>query len=212
MFTLHQGFWYVNGVHMMTLPKPEKSYHHGNLRLALMAIAEEVVRSGGGSTFSLREAAHRAGVTPGAVYKHFASKGALLAALAAAGFERLGRRVAEAQSNAPHHRRLPAIGLAYVDFAADEPHLFSLMFGPAGPGAPRDSIASPRGGVFDALRDAVAERQGIAPEAVSAADLALAWAAAHGAARLVTDGLWKRDDSRIALAIETAAAAIAQRR
>jgi AcrR family transcriptional regulator len=186
----------------------EKHYHHGNLRAVLMAVAEDAVRGGGIATFSLRDAARQAGVTPGAVYKHFSSKGALLGALAAHGFDLLGQRVAEAQSIANHNDRLAAVGLAYVAFAADEPNLFSLMFGPSGPGAVRDSIAQPRGGAFDALRSAIADRQGIAPDDVSTADLALAWATAHGAARLVTDGLWKRDDARIAMAIDKACMAI----
>jgi AcrR family transcriptional regulator len=193
---------------MKAVADPEKSYHHGNLGVALIDAARVAVRGGGVATFSLRDAARQAGVTPGAVYKHFASKGALLAAVATAGFEDLGQRVAAAQATTTVDKRLTAVGLTYVSFAVDEPHLFALMFGPNGPDAPRDSIVSPRGGIFDALCSAIAERQGISLEQVSAVDLALAWATAHGAARLVTDGLWKRDDPRIAMSINAAVAAI----
>jgi AcrR family transcriptional regulator len=197
---------------MKTATNPEKSYHHGNLSAVLINAATEAVRSGGVATFSLRDAARQAGVTPGAVYKHFASKGELLAAVAIAGFEQLGQCVAAAQSTTSNDKRLAAVGLAYVAFAVDDPHLFALMFGPSGPNAPRDSIVSPRGGVFDALRRSIAERQEILEEQVSTADISLAWATAHGAARLVTDGLWRRDDPRIAISINAAVAAISKRK
>jgi AcrR family transcriptional regulator len=195
---------------MSSTATSEKSYHHGNLRAALVLAAAEAVHHGGAATFSLRDAARQAGVTPGAAYKHFVSKGALLAEVAIVGFERLNQRVAAALSDVPDDQRLGNIGLSYVAFAADEPHLFSLMFGPSGTDAPRDSIQSPRGGIYDALRAAMAARQGLSVEDVAPADLALAWAVAHGAARLVTDGLWRRDDPRIALAIHAAVAAISR--
>jgi AcrR family transcriptional regulator len=190
---------------------PEKTYHHGNLSVVLIDAAMAAVRMGGAATFSLRDAARQAGVTPAAVYKHFPHKKALLTAVAASGFEQLGRRVAAAQSELADDNRLAAVGFAYVAFAVDEQHLFALMFGPSGPDAPRDSIVPSRGGIFDALRNAIAERQKISEEKVAEADLALAWSTAHGAARLVTDGLWKRDDPRIAMSINAAVAAISKR-
>ncbi|TKW79284.1 MAG: TetR family transcriptional regulator, partial [Bradyrhizobium icense] len=61
-------------------------YHHGDLRRTLLAFALRRVRAGGAAEFSLREAARAAGVTGGAVYKHFESKDALLGAVAAEGF------------------------------------------------------------------------------------------------------------------------------
>jgi AcrR family transcriptional regulator len=188
-----------------------KTYHHGNLSVVLTDAAMAAVRMGGAATFSLRDAARQAGVTPAAVYKHFPHKKALLSAVAVSGFEQLGRRVAAAQSELADANRLAAVGFAYIAFAVDEPHLFALMFGPSGPDAPRNSIVSPRGGIFDALRSAIAERQQIPEEKVAEADLALAWSTAHGAARLVTDGLWKRDDPRIAMSINAAVAAIGNR-
>jgi AcrR family transcriptional regulator len=188
---------------------PKKSYHHGNLHAALVSVATESVRSGGAEDLSLREMARSVDVSPGAVYKHFADRREMLAAVAQEGFAILGRRVAAAQLKYPNLYGLPAVGIAYVAFAADEPFLFDLMFGPNGPNARRASLpASPPGGAFEALRIAVAANKGIDPEQVETSDLALAWAAAHGAARLVTDGLWKRSDPRIEMAIFGAIGAI----
>jgi AcrR family transcriptional regulator len=188
---------------------PKKSYHHGNLHAALVAVATESVRSGGADDLSLREMARMVEVSPGAVYKHFVDKRSLLAAVAQEGFSILGSRVAAARIEQPVLHGLPAIGLAYVSFAADEPLLFALMFGPNGPNARRASLpSSPPGGAFESLRIAIAANKRIPPENVEQADLALAWAAAHGAARLVADGLWKRNDLRIDMAIHGAIRAI----
>jgi AcrR family transcriptional regulator len=192
----------------MANPDPKRPYHHGSLRAALIEAAIEAVASGGSETFSLRDAARQAGVTPGAVYKHFASKSELLGAAASAGFQQLAAQITDAMQGLDETGRLEAVGLAYVAFAAREPHLFSLMFGPSGQGAPRDGIASPPGGAFDTLRNGIATLRGISPSDVDESALALAWAAAHGAARLVTDGLWRKDDPRISMAIKAAVAAL----
>jgi AcrR family transcriptional regulator len=199
---------------MTSFEKSVKNYHHGNLGEVLVDVAREIVKSGGAATFSLRDAARQAGVTPGAVYKHFDSKDTLLAAVAVAGFEQLAQRVALAVSKSARKERLSTIGLSYVTFAIDEPHLFNLMFGPNGPNGPkalRSNIVSPPGGIFDALQSAIAEMQGVTHTQVKEQDLALAWATAHGAARLVNDGLWKNDDPRIHMSINAASIAISQR-
>lgn len=73
---------------------------------------------------SLREAARRAGVSHAAPYRHFADRDALLAAVAAQGFARLGEAMREA---AP--RGSLALGEAYVKFALEHPSLYQLMFG-----------------------------------------------------------------------------------
>src|SRR5258705_514923 len=55
-------------VHAMALPKqrpkePERRYHHGDLRRALVDAALALIAEGELGTFSLREVARRAGVT-----------------------------------------------------------------------------------------------------------------------------------------------------
>lgn len=107
------------------------SYHHGNLRAALLSGAAELLEEKGPAHLSLREAARRAGVSQTAPYRHFPSKEALMAALAADGFHALGKALAKAcdgEADAPH--RLHAMGGAYVDFAIANPQQFRLMYGP----------------------------------------------------------------------------------
>src|SRR5262245_33454677 len=57
-----------------------RPYHHGDLRRVLIDAAFELVGEGGAEAVSVREAARRAGVSPGAPFRHFASRDALLAA------------------------------------------------------------------------------------------------------------------------------------
>ena len=79
---------------------------------------------------SLRELARDAGVSHGAPRRHFPDRGALLDALAANGFERLGRELEQAVAGAGAgvHDRLHALAQAYVGFATRDAALLELMF------------------------------------------------------------------------------------
>src|SRR3954447_13541197 len=81
------------------MPKPpadERPYHHGDLRRAIVKAAVEILHETQSLEFSLRELARRAGVSHNAPYKHFADKRELLAAVSAAGFDLLAKRLANA--------------------------------------------------------------------------------------------------------------------
>src|ERR1700759_2357082 len=71
-------------------PMEARPYHHGNLRTALLAAAEDTLRERGVQALSLRELAREVGVSHAAPRRHFEARQALLDALAEAGFERLG--------------------------------------------------------------------------------------------------------------------------
>lgn len=107
-----------------------RSYHHGNLRSALLESAERTLSRRGAAALSLRELAREVGVSHAAPRRHFADKQALLDALAADGFERLGREVDEAMAGAGGSLReqLGAFARAYVRFATERPALLELMF------------------------------------------------------------------------------------
>src|ERR1700690_2322989 len=70
-----------------------RAYHHGNLRAALLAQAEQIVRERGVEELSLRELARAVGVSHGAPRRHFPDRQALLDALAEDGVERLGAQL-----------------------------------------------------------------------------------------------------------------------
>lgn len=107
-----------------------KSYHHGNLREALVEAALSLIGEKGALGFSFAEAARRAGVSPAAPYRHFRDRDALLAETARHGFERFADRL-EAAWNGGRPSSLSAfeaVGRAYLAFAREEPAYFTAMF------------------------------------------------------------------------------------
>ena len=110
-----------------------KSYHHGNLRAELLDTALEQLRETGADDLSLRALARAIGVSQTAPYRHFADKSELLAAMATHGYRQLlgALRQAEQSDGECPQDQLVAVAHAYVDFAANNPQLFKLMFGPA---------------------------------------------------------------------------------
>lgn len=169
------------------------TYHHGNLRPALVEEGLALLAEKGGDGFSLRELARRVGVTANASYRHFANKEALMLALAAEGFRRLRatQEAAEAAADSPG-RKLVAGGLGYLRFAHANPALFRLMFGAqaaARRGGENDDpeLTEASFAAFETLRQAVA-RVVDADEATVSRTALRAWAMVHGFSQLLLDG------------------------
>jgi AcrR family transcriptional regulator len=113
----------------MARPKSSKSYHHGNLREALLESAIRLIAEVGPAAFTLREVARRAGVSHNAPYRHFHDKDDLLAAVATEGFNELTAAMTTAAAPVANPRdRLRQAGLAYVAFALRRPEHFTVMF------------------------------------------------------------------------------------
>lgn len=106
------------------------TYHHGNLRQAIIDAAVELVRDEGVEAMTLREAARRAGVSSGAPFRHFATKRELVLALAEQGMAQL-RSAIEAVLDSSINRSAPArlalLGSAYVGWAADHPTHYRVL-------------------------------------------------------------------------------------
>ena len=112
---------------MKASPRP---YHHGHLREALLRAAEKTLETGGVPSISLRELSRELGVSQGAPRRHFASKQALLDALAIRGFEQFDKTLERAagKRGQDFKTRLTKLARAYVGFALKHPALLSLMF------------------------------------------------------------------------------------
>jgi len=143
------------------------TYHHGDLRSALLGSASEILEEQGLGALSLREVARRAGVSHNAPYRHFPDRDSLLAALAAEGFQQFG--------DALEKRPRREMGEAYVEFALAHPQRFRLMFG----GLP--GLSDHR--AYDALKKSFADLGDDAEYAAAAA-----WSLVHGLAHLLLDG------------------------
>ncbi|MBU0935252.1 MAG: TetR/AcrR family transcriptional regulator [Spirochaetes bacterium] len=77
----------------------KSSYHHGDLKRALIEAGIELLAKEGSAAFSLRKVAIRAGVSHTAPYAHFADKQALIAAIITEGYIRLHKRMLAALEN-----------------------------------------------------------------------------------------------------------------
>lgn len=107
------------------------TYHHGDLRTALVDAAETMIREDGIEGFSLRKVAKVAGVSPGAPAHHFAGVKALLTEVAIRSLEQLGHAIA-ARKPEGNPKENPATMLreglqTYVLFAKANPGLFLLQ-------------------------------------------------------------------------------------
>jgi AcrR family transcriptional regulator len=110
------------------MPRKRTTYHHGDLRAALIRAADEIIAESGIEAFSLRAAALRAGVSPAAPAHHFGSAKGLLTEVALLAFERVGRYIDEAGRSGDVVKDVRALTLAFVTFAVDHPGHFRLMF------------------------------------------------------------------------------------
>lgn len=106
-----------------------RPYHHGDLSRALVEAARRILEAEGAAALSLRAVAREAGVSPAAPYHHFKDKTELLEAVAQGGWEIMFDAIREARRDSHQpEAALNAIGLAYVNFALDNPALYRLMY------------------------------------------------------------------------------------
>src|SRR5690348_9342959 len=108
-------------------PKP---YHHGDLRQALIDAALQLAEEGGPAQVSMREAARRAGVSPGAPFRHFETRDALMTAVAEEAQRRFRSEIECALADvraADPLERLRAFGLAYLRWAMRNPAHFEII-------------------------------------------------------------------------------------
>ena len=109
---------------------PQKSYHHGDLRRVLIDAALKLAEEGGPEAISVREAARRAGVSPGAPFRHFENRAALMTAVAEEAQRRFRAEIDAAVAKAPFGdplQRFRSFGLAYLRWAMTNPAHFEII-------------------------------------------------------------------------------------
>ncbi|MEV0678738.1 TetR/AcrR family transcriptional regulator [Actinosynnema sp. NPDC050436] len=173
-----------------------RPYHHGDLGSALLDAAEALVRERGVEGWSLREVSARVGVSPSAAYHHFASRDALVRTLAGRVLAGLAEHLRHAAARARGRctdpgQRLVAVGRGYVRWTLADPAVAGLAFGAHHdePDAPH-----PHDVLTDEL-DRLVAAGGLAAAARPGAEFTL-WAAVHGLATLLRDGLLRLDGPR----------------
>ena len=176
--------------------EPRRTYHHGELREALIRTGLDLAREGGPEAVVLREAARRQAVSATAAYRHFSARSDLLDAVRERATRLLGASMTRARDAArrdvPPGRNAPLqdlrmLGRAYVEFALAEPGLFRFMAAvPAQSPRAAPKGDDPAGLLGDAL-DRMVQEGLLAPADRPGSEIA-AWAAVHGLAVLLSDG------------------------
>jgi AcrR family transcriptional regulator len=172
--------------------KKASKYHHGALQAALIRAARDILESEGYEALTLRAAARRVGVSQAAPYNHFADKAALLAAVAALGFQEFAAAMRhEMDAVVDAQARLNATGIAYVAFATSNPGLFKLMFGSSVlMGSDDPDLDAARTAAYDVLRGAVHSVPVSGPRDAQheALESLRSWALVHGLATMINEG------------------------
>lgn len=159
----------------------KRSYHHGDLRAALLAAAMGMLERG--EPFSIRAVAREAGVSATAPYRHFPDRDALESALAAQGLRDLKADLSRDRDLPRTVDELADLGAAYVEFALRRPALFRLMFGNECDHESEERVRA-AAEVHDLLAAAII---GVFPDS-DPIDLALGgWGLVHGMAYLYLD-------------------------
>ncbi len=197
----------VNSVKMVGMSSGQRSgrrYHHGDLRNALVDAAIALARAGGPDAVVLRQVARRTGVSAAAAYHHFAGHEDLVQAVKQRSLDLLAGQMhlALAQEEAPASAleeapagargRVRALGAAYLRFAAEEPGLYRLTFGPRGrwpaPGTtgPEPAGTYPFQLLSEALDELAAVDAGVASRRAGLEYVV--WSAMHGIAVFLLEG------------------------
>jgi AcrR family transcriptional regulator len=173
----------------------ERSYHHGDLRRALLDAAVELIDERGLERATLREITRRAGVSHAAPYHHFPDRVALLEAAAAESFEQLAAhlRHADHRARGDGAAHVRAVFVAYARFALEHRARWRLLIepdlvtGPAGSDV-MNAALEVQDAVATSVRAAIGDgtvRADLDPDTIAVA----AWSNMHGLTTLAIGGL-----------------------
>ena len=168
-----------------------ESYHHGNLREALIQSALALIAERGPAGFSFAEVARAAGVSPAAPYRHFRDRNALVAEIARQGFERFAAELDRAWSEGRPDpvTAIENVGRAYLTFARRDPAFYAAMFETGFPLEADPALLRASEQAFAVLRRAAdlavaSHRDPAAPRPPALMVALHLWAMAHGIAAL----------------------------
>lgn len=167
----------------MSTSSPDATYHHGDLKRALVDAALEMLDDEGADGIGLRELARKVGVSAAAPYRHFRGRQALLEAVATEGFRRFSTMMAAKEADYPEIEQFPAMAEAYVRFALVQPALFRLMFSRAIDKQGNKALREAAVEAYASLAKAAARE---VPDAPSEAAV-IAWSFVHGLSMLLLD-------------------------
>jgi AcrR family transcriptional regulator len=173
-------------------PRPARkalnTYHHGDLRDALVRAALKEVELGGPEAISMSALAKKLGVSQPAPYRHFADREALLTAVTAEAFRQFSAILRELVNKPSKRSKLSRFAQATLAFGLRRNGIYRLMF------ASRVMACAPKD---SELHAAAIETFGLLLEALEAPAVGFVrerhalkiWAALHGVIMLAEQGL-----------------------
>ena len=178
--------------------KPLNTYHHGDLRDALVQAALQEAERGGPEAISIKALAKRLGVSQPAPYRHFADRGALLEAVTTEAFRLFNAVLREALSKPSKQSKLSRLAQATLAFGLRRNGIYRLMF------ASRAMACAAKG---SELHSTTLETFGLVIEAMEAPAFGLLrerqalkiWASLHGVVMLAEQGLLTGEIAHISL-------------
>jgi AcrR family transcriptional regulator len=174
--------------------RPERGYHHGNLKEALLQAALDLIAQKGAAGFTFADAARMAGVSPAAPYRHFRDRDELLSSIAQRGFEQFESQLSAAWDDGRPDTvtAFERVGKAYLAFAREEPAFYSAMFESGVPVDAEAGLMAASERAFAVIRAAAERLAALAPPGTPrppAMMMALhIWTMAHGVASLFARG------------------------
>jgi AcrR family transcriptional regulator len=169
--------------------KPQNTYHHGDLRDALIKAALREAEQGGAEAISIKALAKELGVSQPAPYRHFADREALLAAVTAEAFRQFTAVLREAMAKPSKQSKLSRLAQATLEFGLRRNGIYRLMF------ASRTVSCAAKGSELD---NATNETFALVLEALEAPAVGYLrerhalkiWAALHGVVMLAEQGMF----------------------
>lgn len=170
--------------------KPNRPYHHGDLRAALIRAALLLIEEHGVKGLALSDAARLAGVSVAAPYRHFKDREALLAEIAADGFVLFRDALARASRSNPGDKvkRLVEMGVAYVEFALHHRSHFKVMWEGGIRKEKYPQVGQTAYEAYLLLEKAALDLLPVAQPGAQQALVATAWSVVHGYATLTLEG------------------------
>ena len=176
--------------------KPHNTYHHGDLRDALVQAALREAEQGGPEAISIKALAKELGVSQPAPYRHFADRDALLQAVTAEAFRQFNAILRAAIDKASKRSKLSRFAQAALEFGLRRNGIYRLMF------ASRTMACSAED---SELRVAAHETMGLLVESFEAPAVGLlcerhalqVWAALHGVISLAGQGLLTGETAQV---------------
>jgi AcrR family transcriptional regulator len=181
----------MDDVNMSRPKRPQKrSYHHGDLRQALVSAARKILDGEGVDAVTVRAVAREAGVAHSAPANHFKDRAALLTALAIEVFSELAAEIDRALGTDAKsiEKRLSVFGRAVVQYALRHPNRYRLLWRRDSLDATDQQLDESGGAIYERVRKVLADGRPL-KHASADSQIIAAWSMVHGYVSLRLDGI-----------------------